>query len=250
MQQLTPAQKEKTRQREERRRRERQRREDELRRRIERLRRQVAEARRRRQRLLLLFLMAILAMQESILATFTRLFNHSTDPKEDSRNWTPDPVNDFAPQNAKDQYCDGYSYAQWSRMLKERGICLSRKAERQKAWESEPDYHLFPLRYREWGHRPFIGQIMEELTAAYWRHDALTALKLLSPREVHAYLEEAYASDLGELRQCLAHRDADIVRAFQNRAVLWEERKQREAEQARKAKNCNKPEDDSNKLAP
>ncbi|MDQ0457420.1 hypothetical protein [Rhizobium paknamense] len=246
---LTPNQISKIEKQKERLRRERQRRGDELRRRIERLRRQVSEARRRRQRLLLLFLMAVLAIQESISSAFARSFSHRSDPIADASNWTPDPVNDFAPQDPNDDYCDGYSYTQWSKNLKERGICLSRKAERQKAWESDPSYHLFPRRYREWGYRPYIGQIMEELSAPYWRQDALTALKLLCPPGTHKYLTEAYATDPGDLRQCLATHDADIVHALQTRTILWEERKRREAEQARKAKN-NKSYDDEKGFNP
>ncbi|UNZ52847.1 hypothetical protein [Agrobacterium tumefaciens] len=247
---LTPEQKSRFARRKERRRQQAALRAEELRRRRDRLRRQIADARRRRQRMLMLLLLAILAMKQAILTAISYSITYRLNPTREPKDWAPDPGNDFAPHDHRNEYCDGYSYAQWSRMLKERGLSRSRKAERQKAWQSEPDYHLFPLRYREWGHRPYIGQVMQELTAPYWQQDALEALKLLTPPEVHTYLDEAYAVDLRELRQCFGDRDADIIRAFQNRAVMWEQRKQQEAEQARKAKHVNKPEDDSNGLAP
>lgn len=231
---LTPAQKPETKKHVERRRRERRKREDEYRRRIERLRRQIEEARKRRQLMLLLFLLAVLAMQESILAAFGRSYSDWPDPISDREDWTPSPENDFAPAPGCDDNCDGYSRTQWNRMLDERGIRVSRKAEMKAAWEVDPDYDLYPQRYREWGHRPYIGQIMAELTAPYWRTDAFTALKLLSPPETHQYLAEAYATDPGDLRQCLADRDSDIIQAFQTRAILWEERKRREAEEAKR----------------
>lgn len=145
MQQLTPEQNAKIKRQEERRREGRQR-EDEYRRRIERLRRQIAEARRRRQHMLLLFLLAVLAMQESILATFQRSYTYRPDPDSGPSNWTPDPTNDFAPRPGHDDHCDGYSRDQWNRMTAERGIQLSRKAELQAAWEADPERELFPAR--------------------------------------------------------------------------------------------------------
>lgn len=243
MQPLTPEQKTKLKKREERERRERQRREDEYRKRIERIRRQIEEARKRRQRMLLLFILAVLAMQESLLAAFTRSLTYRPDPIPDPEDWTPSPEADFAPRPGHDNYIDGYSYAQWNRMLDERGIRLSRAAERLEAWKADPDYNLFPQRYREWGHKPYIGQIMAELAAPYWRKDAFTALKLLSPPETHQYLAEAYATDPGDLRQCLADRDSDIIQAFQRRAVLWEERKRREAEEAKRERELSRKND-------
>ncbi len=246
MQQLTPEQKSKVKKQEKRRHRERERREDEYRRRIERIRRQIEEARKRRQRMLLLFLLAVLAMQESILSAFRRSYIDWPDPIPD-RDWTPDPYHDYAPRPGHDDYCDGYSYAQWTKMLHERGI--SREAERMKAWKSDPDYHLFPRRYREWGHRPYIGQIMAELTAQYWRADAFAALKLLTPHEVHTYLDEGYTAG-STFRQSLADRDANIINNFRSRAIVWEEHKKQAAEEARKAKNDKKPDDDEKSFDP
>jgi hypothetical protein len=246
---LTPEQKSKIERQKERRRRERRQREDKYRRRIERLRRQIEEARRRRQRMLILFLLAVLVMQESILATFQRSYIDWPDPDPDPSNWTPDPRNDFAAQPGHDDHCDGYSRKEWTRMLDERGIKLSRKAELKAEWEADPERELFPERYQLWGHRPYIGQIMAELTAPYWRADAFAALKFLTPHEVHTYLDEAYTAG-STFRQCLADRDADIITAFQQRAILWEERKRREAEEARKAKNDPKPNEDEKKCEP
>lgn len=248
MQQLTPEQNAKIKRQEERRR-ERRQREDEYRRRIERLRRQIEEARRRRQRTLLLFLLAVLAMQESILTAFTRSFTYRPDPAPGLKDWMPSPENDYAPRGGSDDYCDGYSREQWSRMLDERSIKLSRKSELQVAWKADPDHEHFPQRYREWGYRPFLGEIMDELKAEYWRADAFAALKLLTPTEVHTYLDEGYAAG-ATFRQCLADRDADIIDNFRSHAILWEERKRREAEEARKAKNDKKPDDDEKSFDP
>lgn len=247
---LTLAQKSKIEKQEDRRRRKRRQREDEYRRLIERLRRQIEEARKRRQRLLLMLLLAILAMQESILAAFQRSHTYQPDPDPEPSNWTPDPTNDYAPKDGHDDHCDGYSYAQWSRMLGERGIRLSRKAELQEAWKADPEREHFPVRYQLWSHKPYIGQVMEELTAPYWQQDALAAIKLLSPPETHKYLDEAYAIDPGDLRQCVADRDADIIQAFQTRAILWEERKRQEAEEAQKSKKDKKPDDDKKSFDP
>lgn len=246
---LTHAQKEKIKKREERRRRERKRLEDEYRRRIERLRRQIAEARKRRQRMFLLFLLAVLAMQESILAAFQHSFSYQPDPDPDTNDWTPDPMHDYARKRGHDDHCDGYSDEQWTRMLNERGIRVSRKAELQEAWEADPERRLFPERYKLWGHKPYLGQIMEELKYEYWRADAFLALKLLTPPEVHACLDVGYAAG-SNFRSCLADRDSDIITAFQNRAVLWQERMRREIEEARKAKNEPKPDDDEKKFEP
>ncbi|TAV30627.1 hypothetical protein [Rhizobium ruizarguesonis] len=239
---LTPVQKAKRKAQEECRRRERRQREDLYRRRIERLRRQIEEARRRRQRLMLLLLLAILAMQESILATFRRSYIDWPDPNP-KRDWTPDPRNDYAPAPDNDDYCDGYSYEQWTRMLNERGIKLSRKAELQGAWEADPEREFFPERYQLWGHKPYIGQLMYDLAAPYWRADAFAAIKLLTPVETHKYLDEAYATDPSDLRQCLSDRDSDIVQAFQTRAILWEERKRREAEETKRDKELSRKSD-------
>lgn len=245
-QQLTPEQKARIKKREERRRREREQRVDEYRRNIERLRRQIAEARRRRQRMLLLFLLAVLIMKEQLFAAFTRsiVYRPVPDPAPDATDWTPSPDNDYAPRRGSDDYCDGYSYEQWNRMVDERGIRLSRKVGLQEAWKSDPDYSLFPRRYREWSHRPFIGQLMAELSAPYWQSDAHAALKLVTPHEVHTYLDEAYATDPGDLRQCLAERDADIIIAFRSRAILWEERKRKEAEEAKREQKLSRKNDD------
>ncbi|WQO64672.1 hypothetical protein U8C40_16275 [Sinorhizobium medicae] len=247
MNSLTPAQKAKYEKEKHRRRRERRRREDEYRR-LERLRRQIEDARRRRQRMLLLFLLAVLAMQESILATFQRSYTYQPDPDPEPSNWTPNSANDYAPRAGDDDHCDGYSREQWNRMLDKRGIRISRKGEIKAAWEADPERERFPERYQDWGYRPHLAELIYDLTAPYWQADAFAAIKLLTPHEVHTYLGEAYATDPGDLRQCHADRDHQIVAAFQNRAILWEERKQREAEEARKAKNDKKPDDDEKKF--
>lgn len=240
--QLTPAQKAKIKKRKERRRRERERRADEYRKRIARLRRQIEDARKRRQRLMQLLLLAIMAMQESILATFRRSYIDWPDPNP-KRDWTPDPTNDYAPAPDNDDYCDGYSYEQWTRMLNERGIKLSRKAELQAEWKADPERKLFPTRYQNWGYRPYLGEMMSDLTDARHQNDALTAIKLMSPPETHQYLDEAYASDPADLLMCRASLNADIIRNFQSAAIRWEFRKQRDAEEARREKELSRKND-------
>jgi hypothetical protein len=249
-QKFRPARKAAIEKEEDRRRRKRRQREDEYRRRIERLRRQIEEARRRRRRVLLLLLLAVLPMQESLLATFQRSFAYQRDYDPEPANWTPDPRNDFAAQPGHDDHCDGYSREEWTQLLSERGIKLSRKTEMKAAWEVDPERALFPERYQLWGTRPYIGQIMAELTAPYWRADAFMALQLLSPPETHQYLAEAHATDPGDLRQCLADRDADTIRVFHTRAILWEERKRREAEKMQRLKSDRKQDDDEKNFDP
>lgn len=241
---LTPAQKTAIENDKERHRRKRRQQADEYRRSIERLRRQIAEARKRRQRLMLLFLLAILAMQESFLAALQRSFTYLPE----SEKWTPDPARDFAPQPGSHDHMDGYSYKQWTRMIAERGIQMSRKAELKAAWMTDPERELFPARYKDWSYRPHLAELMYDLTAPYWQADAIAAIKLMSPYETHQYLDEAYATDPGDLRQCLADRDSDIVQAFRTRTILWEERKRREAEEAQKARKDKKPDDDEKKF--
>ncbi len=246
--QLTPAQKEKIKKREECRRRKRKRLEDEYRRRIEHLRRRIAEARKRRQRLMLLFLLAILAMQESILATFQRSYISWPAPDPEPEKWTPDPERDFAPQPDSDDHCDGYSHEQWNRMLTERGIKLSRKAELQEVWKADPEREDFPQRYKDWGYKPFLAEIMSDLSEARYQLDALNGIKLLSPVETHQYLDEVYAINPLDLLHCRSELGAGIIHNIKSRAVLWEELKRREAVEAQKMRKDKKPDDDEKKF--
>lgn len=240
---LTPEQKSKIERKKERRRRDRERRVDEYRRYIERLRRQIAQARKRRQRMLLLFLLAVIAMQESLFAIFARSISYRHDAIADPTDWMPDPANDCAPKHGHDDHCDGYSREQWDRMLGERGITLSRKAELKAEWKADPARELFPQRYQEWGYKPFMAEVMNDLTDRRWKGNALEALKLMSPVETHQYLDEAYASDPADLLMCRANSSADIVRNFQSAAIRWEFRKQREAEEARREKELSRKND-------
>lgn len=226
-----------------RRRRGRARREVEYRRRIERLRRQIEEARKRRQRMLLLLLLAILAMQESILGAFRRSFVDWPDPGAEPKDWKPDPSNDFAPQPGYDDHCDGYSYEQWNKMLDKRGITLSRKAELKAKWEADPEREHFPTRYQEWGYKPFLTEIMNDFTDQRYQPDALTGLKLLSPPETHQYLDEVYAINPLNLLHCRAELSADIINNFRSRAVVWEEHKRRQAEEAKNDKELTRKND-------
>ena len=239
---LTPEQKAAIQRKKDRRRDQRQR-EIEYRRRIDRLRRQIEEARRRRKRLMLLVLLAILAMQESILAAFRRSYVGRPDQSPDSPDWKPSPENDYAPRPGNDDYCDGYSYEQWTRMTAKRGIQMSRKAELKEAWEADPERELFPTRYQLWGYRPFLGEVMSDLTDQRWQNDALKALKIMSPPETHQYLDEAYASDAADLLMCRANSSADIIRNFQSAAIRWQFRKLRDAEEARREKELSRKND-------
>ncbi|WP_154964110.1 hypothetical protein [Agrobacterium tumefaciens] len=191
----------------------------------------------------LLILLAVLAMQESLLAAFQRSYVDWPDPDPEPENWTPDSTHDYAPQPGKDDHCDGYSYEQWNRMLDERGIKMSRKAELKAAWEADPEREDFPQRYKDWGYRPHLAELMYDLPAPYWQADAIAAIKLLSPAETHQYLDEAYASDLADVLMCRADSSADIVRNFQSAAVRWEFRKLRDAEEARREKELSQKKD-------
>jgi len=159
-------------------------------------------------------------------------------------DWTPEPYHDYAPKDGHDDYCDGYSYAQWNKMSAERGIRVSRKTELREAWKADPDHEDFPQRYKDWGYRPYIGEIMLDLTDARHQNDALIAIKLMAPAETHKYLNEAYATNPGDLRQCLADRDHQIIATFHQRAILWDERKRREAEEAKCEQELSRKNDD------
>lgn len=239
-QQLTPEQKARIKKREERRRRERRQREDEYRRRIERLRRQIEEARKRRQRMLLLFLLAVLAMQESILAAFQRSYVEWPDADPKPSNWTPDPTSDFAPRPGHDDHCDGYSFEEWTKMADERGISLSSKAALKRRWEADPEHENFPARYKNWGYRPTLSELMYELTARYWQHDALKAIKLMSPPDTHRYLDEACVLDIRDVLMCRAGSNEEITKNFRFAAINWEFRKEKEAEEARREKELSR----------
>ncbi|SNB71855.1 MULTISPECIES: hypothetical protein [unclassified Agrobacterium] len=245
---LTPEQKSKIKKQEERRGRNRRQREAEYRRRIERLRRQIEEARKRRQRFLLLFLTAVLAMQESFLAAFQRSFAYRPDHGLEPENWTPDPNGDYAPRLGHDDYIDGYSRDQWDRMTTKRGIHISRKDELKAEWMADPERELFPTRYKDWGYRPFLGEIMNDLSEPRYQPDALKGLKLRSPPETHQYLDEVYAINPLDLLHCRSELSADIIHNIKSRAVLWAECKRREAEELRKAKKDKKPDDDEKKF--
>ena len=241
MQHFTLNQKSRTKNRKERRRRERQWREEEYRRRIERLRRQIEEARKRRQRLLLVLLLALLAALESMRPWRTWVMYW---PEPNSVDWTPDPANDFAAAPDSDDYCDGYSREQWDRMAEERGIKLSRKAELKDAWKADPERELFAERYKDWSYRPYLGEIMNDLTDQRYQLDALAALKVLSPPEVHRYLDEVYAINPASLLHCRADLSADIVRNFQRGAVVWEEDKRRREADAKRDRELSRKNDD------
>lgn len=249
-QKLTPAQKAAIEKDEERRRHKRRQWEAEYRRRVERLRRQIEEARKRRQRLMLRLLLAILAIQESILAAFQRSFTYQPDSNPDTNDWTPDPTRDYAPRHGHDDHIDGYSYEQWTRMTAERGIQISRKAELKAQWEGDPERENFPQRYQEWGYKPFLTEIINDLSETRYQPAALTGLKLMAPAETHQYLQEVYAIQPLDLLHCRAELSVDIINNFRRHAIGWEEQKRREGEEARMAKNEKKTDDDGKSFDP
>lgn len=235
----------------ERRRRSRRSREDERRKRIDLLRRRIEAARKRRQRLLLILLLALLAALEIPRFTFPR--RHDDWPELDAgaaqpqrpttqngsdaaaMEWTPDPDDDFRPAPGEDDFCDGYSRSQWTRMFNQRRTGPSRQDKLKMDWETDPTWKLFPERYQHWGHRPYLGQIMEELKVPYWTLDALAALKLMSPLETHVYIDEAYTTDFADLMRCNAPLGDQIIANLKSAAVRWEARKRREAEELARA---------------
>ncbi|MDR6100997.1 hypothetical protein QE369_001175 [Agrobacterium larrymoorei] len=135
------------------------------------------------------------------------------------------------------------SYEQWTRLADARGISLTSKAALKRRWEADPEHELFPRRYRDWGYRPTLRELMYDLTAPYWQADAFAAIKLMSPAETHQYLDEAYATDLGDLLMCRAGSSGEITKNFQSAAVGWEIRKRREAEEAKRERELSRKND-------
>ncbi len=193
--------------------------------------------------MMLLFLLAVLAMQESILTLFTRSFPSRPDPTPGLKHWTPSPEKDYAPEHGNDDHCDGYSREQWDRMAHERGIKLSRKGEMKWAWKADPERENFPQRYQEWGYKPFLTEVMNDVTDRRYQLDALKTLKLLSPPELHRFLDEAYAINPTYLLSCRAELSTDIVRNFQSHAAVWDAYKRRQVEEARREKELSRKND-------
>jgi len=178
-----------------------------------------------------MLLLAVLAILESMRPRFPLPVDW---PEPTLPDWAPSSKNDFSPNSHCDDYCDGYSHEQWDRMTRKRGIKLSRKAELQEAWKADPSREHFPDRYQQWNYRPFLGEIMNDLAETRWQADALAALKLMSPPETHQYLDEAFATDLADLRRCNAATGKEIAANFQRSAARWEISKQKEAQEMRR----------------
>lgn len=224
-------------------------RERDYRRCLERLRRQIEEARKRRKRLRLLALLILLVLLISLRPRFFWLVaDHqdenpplqlrppmlSADKGGTATDWMPSPESDFAPSPGEENHCDGYSFQQWTTMADKRGISMGSRAARKRRWYADPERKLYPLRYQDWGYKPYLGEIMDELRDARWGTDAFLALKVMSPPEVHQYLDEAYVRDPADIRLCRADFSDEIIRNLQSAALRWEARKLRDEDEARK----------------
>lgn len=224
-------------------------RDEEYRRHLEWLRRQIEAARKRRHRLRLLILLILLALLISMRLTFFWLAGDQQDEKPFSSSpqrllpvdevpvvteWMPSPEADYAPRPGEENYCDGYSFEQWTKMADARGISMSSRSAKKRRWEADPERELYPLRYQDWGYRPYLGEIMDELRDARWGAEAFLALKIMSPPEVHQYLDDAYVRDPADIRLCRADFSDEIIRNLQSAALRWEARKRRDVEEARR----------------
>lgn len=208
------------------------------RRRTENLKRRIDEARKKRERLLLLLLLLLLHCRmfwiwQPIYWTRYRMEpahipQGSGDDKLE-RAWQPDPFEDFAPEPGTLEYCDGYSRETWEQLAEKNGLKRSKKGFLARQWEDDPMRQEYPERYRDWQVRPNLPQLMVEMREPYWRVDALAAIKLQSPSEVHSYLDEAFALDPADIRQCYSEHTADVIANFKLAAISWEIRKEREA---------------------
>lgn len=218
----------------------------EMLRRVAATRRLILEARKRRQRLFLLWLLVILAMQRSIYAGLHRIFQNdgmwggqqSTAHGDGPLDFIPDPANDFRPAPGTVNWCDGYSRDQWLALLKRHRANVNVLTPSQKAardWLGDKDRELFPLIYRDRFCRPNLVDVMEDFRHEKSRPSAFIALLLLAPHDVHPYIRETYALDQSEIRSCYASRDHEILAALRARAMLWEARKAKEIEEASRA---------------
>ncbi|MDI7862959.1 hypothetical protein MRS76_13425 [Rhizobiaceae bacterium n13] len=224
-------------------------RDEEYRRHLERLRLQIEEARKRRHRLRLLVLLILLALLISMRPTFSWLASEQQDESASSSSpqrllpvdkvaveaeWMPSPEADYAPRPGEENHCDGYSFQQWTKIADARGISMSSRAAKKRRWDADPQRELYPLRYQDWGYKPYLGEIMDELRDARWGADAFLTLKIMSPPEVHQYLDEAYVRDPADIRLCRADFTDEIIRNLKSAAFRWEARKRRDEEEARR----------------
>lgn len=230
----------------ERRRKRAQSRDEKYRQRLEQLRRQIEAARKRRQLLLLLILLLLF----SVLMLSQRAISWAAQQRDvdgegsggsyDETNaatvkdWNPSPEADYAPRAGEANFCDGYTFQQWTKLADNRGIRVNSRLARKRQWEADPQWLLFPERYQNWGYKPFLGEIMRELRDPRWGPDAFLALKAMAPPEVQQYLDEAYTRDPADIHLCQAEFSEEIIRNIQSAALRWEIRKRREEDDERR----------------
>ncbi len=220
------------------------------------IRRRIAEARKRRQRFLFWLLMAMLAFTtaSNFLISRPRFYlskpaprpprskeKREKKPEKNKEKWQPSPENDFAPKPGSDEYCDGYSRADWEEMAKERGWNDRLKEE----WKIDPERPLFPDRYQDFDRRPTLFEITRDFCDPHQQIHAFQALKIAAPPETRKWLDETYTLDPGQIRRAFAHKSTEIAQNFRHAAVRWEEQKRREAEEALKDSKKPKPKEKS-----
>ncbi|MCD2173045.1 HEAT repeat domain-containing protein [Rhizobium sp. C4] len=225
--------------------------------------RRIADARARKKRFLLWLLMAMLMTQMIANLLLPRHSGYRTKPapkpprrrkkekKKEAkakRDWQPTPENDFAPRPGSDDYCDGYSRAEWDQMAKARGWRQHRTEAIQNEWTTDPQRSLFPARYQDWDHRPSLFELAREFSDPYQRSVAFDALKIVATPEVKDWLEEAYALDPGEIRRAFSFKSSEIAENFKASALRWQEQKRKDHEEAMrcelKAAKAKTPPDD------
>ncbi|NTH43009.1 hypothetical protein G6K98_00025 [Agrobacterium rhizogenes] len=91
-----------------------------------------------------------------------------------------------------------------------------------------------PDRYKELP--PHVWTLVEHLSSAYHRRDAITALKLVVSQEAHDWIDVCSASDDGwkELKRCRMKTPEMTIREFSRAAERWREEHHREAEEQKK----------------
>ncbi|MGO7182940.1 hypothetical protein ACCT14_13475 [Rhizobium brockwellii] len=207
-------------------------------RRTENLKRQIEDARKKKERLLFLLLFILLHCRMFWIwqpVYWPKYRVKQTLTPERSRVdklkkiWEPNPSEDFAPEPGTLEYCDGYSLEGWQQLAEKNGRNRSKKGVLIGLWKDDPMRYRYPQRYQDWYLRPNLPQLMVEIREPYWRVDALAAIKLQTPPEVHSYLDEAFALDPADIRQCYSEHTVDVIANFRSAALQWEIRKEREA---------------------
>lgn len=210
--------------------------------RIEELKRRIESERKRRRRLWLLFLLLLLQLEQLRIRRFTwspPTIHFPPEPSEPGAERSgvkpePTPTMDFDPESCSLEYRPGCSRKVWQELAQRKGIKVSTTKALIQQWENDPTRPLYPQRYQDWDMRPNLPQLMVEMRQPYWRAGAFAAIKLQSPPEVQNYLDEAYALEPADIRQCYSEWTTDVIANFRSAALRWEARKQREAFEMRR----------------